>query len=68
MRYSMDCNSVNHSGDRVGVPTSKPSENTGQRNWPSPQERVAVGVAAFKFIVTYMPILYEHPGYKTTHS
>jgi len=28
---------------------------------------VTVGVAAFKFIVTYMPILYEHPGYKTPH-
>jgi Ni/Fe-hydrogenase subunit HybB-like protein len=28
---------------------------------------VTVGVVAFKFIVTYMPILYEHPGYKTPH-
>jgi Ni/Fe-hydrogenase subunit HybB-like protein len=29
---------------------------------------VTVGVAAFKFIVTFMPILYEHPEYKTTHA
>jgi len=29
---------------------------------------VTVGVVAFKFIVTYMPILYEHPEYKTQHS
>jgi Ni/Fe-hydrogenase subunit HybB-like protein len=29
---------------------------------------VTVGVVAFKFIVTYMPILYEHPEYKTPHS
>jgi Ni/Fe-hydrogenase subunit HybB-like protein len=28
---------------------------------------VTVGVVAFKFIVTYMPILYEHSGYKTPH-
>lgn len=28
---------------------------------------VTVGVVAFRFIVTYMPILYEHPGYKTPH-
>jgi hypothetical protein len=27
-----------------------------------------VGVVVFKFIVTYMPILYEHPEYKTPHS
>ena len=29
---------------------------------------VTVGVAAFKFIVTFMPILYEHPEYKTPHA
>jgi len=29
---------------------------------------VTVGVVVFKFIVTYMPILYEHPEYKTPHS
>jgi Ni/Fe-hydrogenase subunit HybB-like protein len=29
---------------------------------------VTMGVVAFKFIVTYMPILYEHPEYKTPHS
>jgi hypothetical protein len=23
---------------------------------------------AFKFIVTFMPILYEHPEYKTPHA
>jgi Ni/Fe-hydrogenase subunit HybB-like protein len=28
---------------------------------------VTVGVVAFKFIVTFMPILYEHPEYKTPH-
>jgi Ni/Fe-hydrogenase subunit HybB-like protein len=28
---------------------------------------VTVGVVVFKFIVTYMPILYEHPDYKTPH-
>ena len=29
---------------------------------------VTVGVVAFKFIVTFMPILYEHPEYKTPHA
>jgi len=28
---------------------------------------VTVGVVAFKFIVTTMPVLYEHPSYKTPH-
>lgn len=28
---------------------------------------VTVGVVAFKFIVTYMPVLYQHPDYKTPH-
>ena len=28
---------------------------------------VTVGVVVFKFIVTYMPVLYEHPDYKTPH-
>jgi Ni/Fe-hydrogenase subunit HybB-like protein len=28
---------------------------------------VTVGGVVFKFIVTYMPILYEHPDYKTPH-
>ena len=28
---------------------------------------VTVGVVAFKFIVTTMPVLYEHPEYKTPH-
>jgi len=29
---------------------------------------VTVGVVAFKFIVTFMPIMYEHPEYKTPHA
>ena len=28
---------------------------------------VTVGVVVFKFIVTYMPVLYKHPDYKTPH-
>jgi Ni/Fe-hydrogenase subunit HybB-like protein len=28
---------------------------------------VTVGLIAFKFIVTRMPILYEHPEYKGSH-
>jgi Ni/Fe-hydrogenase subunit HybB-like protein len=28
---------------------------------------VTLGVVAFKFIVTFMPILYQHPEYKTPH-
>lgn len=28
---------------------------------------VTLGVVAFKFIVTFMPVLYEHPDYKTPH-
>ncbi len=29
---------------------------------------VTVGVIVFKFIVSYMPILYEHPDYKSPHA
>ena len=29
---------------------------------------VTVGVIVFRFIVTHMPILYEHPDYKTPHA
>ncbi|MCP3873121.1 MAG: hypothetical protein GY699_08205, partial [Desulfobacteraceae bacterium] len=28
---------------------------------------VTIGVVAYKFIVTRMPILYEHPEYKEDH-
>jgi Ni/Fe-hydrogenase subunit HybB-like protein len=29
---------------------------------------VTVGVIVFRFIVTHMPVLYEHPDYKTPHA
>lgn len=45
----------------------------GRRYFPSWMEFfislfiITVGIVVFKFIVTKMPILYEHPEYKNTH-